>query len=259
MAEDINSPQSTGHHLPAFEAGDHITLSCNAAGVPYQHHAIVLSAAQHDECHGEWKLCISDFTAEVTAGDGSSGSDSGIGSFGNIGNVASNISSSPINNDEDNEANTTKPRHGLRVLSDVSSTNWVKLHYNASAPTSPPSLIRRRVQFLLKYPHLIPSYSLVESNCECVAVWCKTGIWTTLQASHMLNNTNFGSRVAIAGLSLASAVVAVPFLGVMLAAGVVTEVASGVWGDRVKRRWEERTSVLNKAFDECGTLQLEHG
>ena len=30
-----------------FEAGDHITLSCNAAGIPYDHHAIVLSVGSH--------------------------------------------------------------------------------------------------------------------------------------------------------------------------------------------------------------------
>ena len=44
----------------AFEAGDHITLPCNAVlGIPYDHHAIVLSASRSRE--KEWTLCVADF------------------------------------------------------------------------------------------------------------------------------------------------------------------------------------------------------
>ena len=50
------------------------------------------------------------------------------------------------------------------------------------------------------------------------AVWSKTGKWTTLQADKWLGTTNFTSRIAIAGLSIASlSAVAIPFAGLMLA------------------------------------------
>ena len=69
----------------------------------------------------------------------------------------------------------------------------------------------------------------------------------TLQAINLLGSTNFGSRIAIAGLSIASMSM-IPFAGVMLTAGLVTEVVSGIWGDHIKRSCNEQTQKLNDAF-----------
>lgn len=227
---------------PSFEAGDHVTLSCNAAGIPYEHHAIVLSVGQ--ESNGEWNLCVSDFTADgADAHVASSGT--ALGSFGG-GRVG------------DPTTDGDGSKHGLRVLC-VPASDWRKIEYNESAPTSPPEIVRCRVEFLLKHPQFIPSYSLVESNCECVAVWCKTGRWTTLQAEHWLGTTNFGSRLAIAGLTVAqlTSTIAVPGVGLLLAAGLATEVASGLWSSHAKRTWEEQTRLLNDAFDTSRCLAAE--
>ena len=234
---------------PAFEAGDHVTLACNAAGIPYEHHAIVLSVGQ-EESTGEKHLCVSDFTADgADARIASSGT--ALGSFGGSGGgIADELegdgsSDDPIAIDEDGPT-----KHGLRVLC-VAAKEWRKIEYDESAPTSPTEVVRCRVEFLLKHPQFIPSYSLVESNCECVAVWCKTGRWTTLQADNLLGTTNFGSRVAVAGLAVAqlTSAIAVPGVGLLLAAGVATEVASGLWSSHAKRTWEEQTQILNDAFE----------
>ena len=91
-----------------------------------------------------------------------------------------------------------------------------------------------------------------------MAVWCKTGKWTTLQAEKWLGTTNFTSRIAIAGLSIASlSAVAIPFGGLILAGSVATEVISGIMGDRAKRTWEEQTKTLNEAFDNINVVAMD--
>ena len=243
--EDTEEGDTTSCNPTTFKPGDHVTLSCNAAGIPYQHHAIVLSVGQ--ESNGESTLCVSDFTADGADGIVAS-SGTALTSFGTaaITNDSDGASDKNAEGGVSKKQNNTNNQHGLRVLT-VSANEWQKVQYNDSAPTSPPNIVRQRVEYLLKHPHTIPSYSLVESNCECVAVWCKTGKWTTLQAEHWLGTTNFGSRVAIAGLSIASA--AVPGAGLLLAAGVATEIVTGLWGAHAKRKWEEQTTLLNDAFD----------
>ena len=243
MAED-----DTDEEAVTFEAGDHITLPCNAVlGIPYDHHAIVLSASK--STGNEWTLCVADFD-NYTGGSSRDGISSS-NSNSDDGEALISIDDSNTKDDmlsQDNKKQ--KQEHGLRVLCINNANKWHKIHYSESAQTDKVQIVRRRVEFLLKHPQYIPSYCLVKSNCECVAVWCKTGKWTTLQAEKWLGTTNFTSRIAIAGLSIASlSAVAIPFGGLILAGSVATEVISGIMGDRAKRTWEEQTKTLNEAFD----------
>ena len=145
--------------------------------------------------------------------------------------------------------------HGLRVLC-VDSKDWKKVEYSNSASVDPVHIIRRRVEFLLKYPHYIPTYSLVESNCECVAVWCMTGEWRTHQTENVLGNVNLGSRLALAGISIASlGSLTIPF-GLVFTAG---EVISGVWKDHAKRKWKDQTDKLNKEFNNSIKVEEKEG
>ena len=59
----------------------------------------------------------------------------------------------------------------------VDTGGWIRIVCANNDPVICPAAVRRRVGFLLRNPHIIPMYSLVECNCECVAVWCKTGRW----------------------------------------------------------------------------------
>ena len=87
-----------------------ITLPCNAAGIPYDHHAIVLSTRSD----GEGTLCVADFTAG-DAGNAIRGTtESGLASSG----VSSGSFGSFSESDDDN--------HGLRVLL-VNSSDWKKV------------------------------------------------------------------------------------------------------------------------------------
>jgi hypothetical protein len=62
----------------------------------------------------------------------------------------------------------------LRLLC-VDTGGWICIAYAADDPVDCTATVRRRVGFLLRNPHIIPTYLLIECNCECVAMWCKTG------------------------------------------------------------------------------------
>ena len=64
--------------------------------------------------------------------------------------------------------------HGLRLLC-VDTGGWICIAYADNDPIDCAAIVQRRVGFLLRYPRIIPMYSLVECNCECVTMWCKTG------------------------------------------------------------------------------------
>jgi hypothetical protein len=59
--------------------------------------------------------------------------------------------------------------HGLRLLC-VDTGGWIRIAYADDDPVDCAAAVRRRVGSLLRNPHIIPTYSLVECNCECVAV-----------------------------------------------------------------------------------------
>jgi len=65
---------------------------------------------------------------------------------------------------------------------------------------------------------LLPPYHPIYSNCECVAVWCKTGIWSTLQAASFLSHAAVGQVKGTATLA-----------GIV-AAQTATVPAAGIWG-----------------------------
>merc|ERR1712129_292953 len=55
-------------------------------------------------------------------------------------------------------------------------------------------LVLARVQFLVENEDVaLPKYHVFYSNSECIAVWCKTGRWSTLQAAVFLHSTAVGN------------------------------------------------------------------
>lgn len=195
----------------------------------------------------------------------------------------------------------------IRVYECVISTKqqnfpWHKVEYNAplwkrsiyrsgtctASLGDAPGLVRARVQFLLNHQQrslsssslshtstssLLPPYSTMSSNCECVAVWCKTGTWCTLQVSSFLYvtaATQMKQAATLAGLASA-ATVTVPASGIwgtwfgytttvsltstqplLLPAiatyGLITTAGPALWLLRAKRQWHDMTKTLNDAF-----------
>lgn len=107
-------------------------------------------------------------------------------------------------------------------------------------PSSDPSkLVLARLRFLLEYgeevfppaavckdqlenkkdpPTLLPPHHLLYANSECIAVWIKTGHWSTLQGSIFLHSSTVGNvkQTATLAMFLSSQTSIVP--------------ASGLWG-----------------------------
>jgi len=83
-----------------------------------------------------------------------------------------------------------------------------------------------------------------------------TGEWRTHQTESVLGNVNLGSRLALAGISIASlGSLTIPF-GLVFTAG---EVISGVWRDHAKRKWKEQTERLNKEFNNSIKVEEKEG
>ena len=60
----------------------------------------------------------------------------------------------------------------------------------------------------------------IHANCECAAVWCKTGAWATVQGRNLLGNVSIGSAKGVAAAGAAAASTQV----------TVTTAAPGIWG-----------------------------
>lgn len=159
----------------------------------------------------------------------------------------------------------------------IYEANWFHRHWNRAGTctaicSDAPGLVRARAQFLWQHPDYVPSYNAVHSNCECVAVWCKTGSWATVQASSMLSYMTFGqvkSAATMAG-AVSAVQVTVPAAGVwgwlgytthvsliatqpyLLPAvamyGVITAGTPAVWLWKARRYWNAVTERLNGQF-----------
>jgi len=88
------------------------------------------------------------------------------------------------------------------------------------ARSDPVGLVLARVNFIMQHPDKLPDYHVLHANCECVAFWCKTGNWSTLQASSFLELTAAGQAKSTATLAATAAGTT----------ATVTVPASGIWG-----------------------------
>merc|ERR1712071_470732 len=89
-----------------------------------------------------------------------------------------------------------------------------------AAQSAHPKLVTTRAQFIVTNEHLVPEYHILKSNCECLAVWCKTGQWATVQASSFLRL-----------FALAPAQTSLGVSAQLMARNVmVTAPQSGIWG-----------------------------
>jgi hypothetical protein len=103
--------------------------------------------------------------------------------------------------------------------------SWWRRHLNRSGTctataSDPPGLVLSRLHFLLTQHEDLPSHHFLKANSECVAVWCKTGTWATLQASSFLHVTAAGqvkSATTLAAYASSQSV-------------MVTAPAGGLWG-----------------------------
>lgn len=190
-----------------FTIGDHVYKWCSFAGVPgmFQHHGIVLDRSEKG-------LTIADFHNVIRSGS-----------------------------DQPKVLFLKSPHENLKVKEKKSLKDWRKVEYDASlwkrsiwrsgtctsVKADPPGLTLARVKFVMDHKETLPDYHFLKANCECVAVWCKTGTWATLQASSLLHVTAAGQAKSATTLALyaSSQSVTVPSAGLWGFLGYTTKVS----------------------------------
>lgn len=68
----------------------------------------------------------------------------------------------------------------------TNASDWEKIEYEADQNVESPGKVCKRACFLLENPRMHPPYHASNANCECFAVWCKTGTWATKQVLTLL-------------------------------------------------------------------------
>eukprot|EP00980_Cylindrotheca_fusiformis_P012695 scaffold3103_cov136-Cylindrotheca_fusiformis.AAC.33 len=97
-------------------------------------------------------------------------------------------------------------------------------HQPAAVPklpkSDPTNIVLARLRYLLENPQVLPPHHILFSNSECIAVWVKTGKWSTLQASIFLHATTVGNIKNTATITATLAATTT----------TVTAPAAGIWG-----------------------------
>mmetsp|Transcript_13814 Transcript_13814/g.18494 ORF Transcript_13814/g.18494 Transcript_13814/m.18494 type:complete len:314 (+) Transcript_13814:80-1021(+) len=142
--------------------------------------------------------------------------------------------------------------------------------------SDPPNLVIARVRYLLTNPSVLPKHHLLFSNSECIAVWCKTSRWSTLQTSVFLHSTAAGNLKSAATLATVATTTTVtttipasgiagwfgmttttsvglltaqPWLIPVLAGyGIITVGTPIIMLKKAKERWALLTTKLNDGF-----------
>jgi len=222
----------------SFQLGDHVYKWCSFAGIPgvFQHHGIVTEVISD-------KLTVINF-------------DNMIRREGN----------------EQRSLYIRKRKGRICICEEEDGPEWNNVKYKAgwitrrmwrsgtctAIESDRLGLVLSRVKFILDNPHELPSHHFLRANSECVAVWCKTGAWTTLQASSFLHAYAAGqvksagtlalyvSSQQVTGVSLLSTQ---PYLLPVVAGYGLITVGGPMWIlARCKHDWNETTQRLNHNF-----------
>jgi hypothetical protein len=137
--------------------------------------------------------------------------------------------------------------HGVRVTTYDNVSEWQKEEYTADSCADEDVVVVQRVKFLLSNPHLIPKYDLLESNCETVAVWCKTGCFRTFQVAGLVDGGKRNSATLAASSVLASSLMG-PLALPAIAGAALSFSALLLKENSNESMWKERTRILNDEF-----------
>jgi hypothetical protein len=115
--------------------------------------------------------------------------------------------------------------------------------------SDPPKLVLARTRFLLAQGEdFLPPYHIVNSNSECIAVWCKTGRWSTLQASVFLHSTAIGNVKSTTVLSMTLAATQPWLLAAAIPAGMAAVGTPWLMLKVANDKWNDATMTLGEKF-----------
>jgi len=161
--------------------------------------------------------------------------------------AASDTSSIPSSSQHDTTTTSTAAAAAAAASSTTSSST--KEPRRKLPKSDPPKLVLARTRFLLEHgENVLPPYHILNSNSECIAVFCKTGVWSTLQASVFLHSTAIGNAKSSMAVTLGVAA-SVPFLAPVVGGiGLAMVGAPYVLLNQSKEKWAAATASLTTAF-----------
>ena len=114
--------------------------------------------------------------------------------------------------------------------------------------SDPTEIVLARANFVLEHEDVLPPYHIFFSNSECIATWCKTGRWSTLQTAVFLASNSVGgaksATLTTIGLAATNALLA----PVVALGGAVYVCAPMIILKKSQERWEEITNLMTDAF-----------
>ena len=171
-----------------------------------------------------------------------------------------------------NKSNSKKPALSIFVPWIKSASESESDSEEDNAPqqlpkSDPVKIVLARVNFLLEHDErdhvqdsesktddkpkkepVLPPYHVFYSNSECIAVWCKTGTWSTLQAAIFLHSTAIGNGKQIF-LAISGVAAVQPWLIPALAGfGVAYIGAPWLYLSKCQQKWEQATLSLTDKF-----------
>jgi len=115
--------------------------------------------------------------------------------------------------------------------------------------SDPKKIVLARAHFLLEYgEEILPPYHVFYSNSECIAVWCKTGRWSTLQTAVYLTGHSVGAAKSSTMATLGVAAAHAMFAPVVAVGGLIWVSAPMVILQQSRKKWDEATMKLTKLF-----------
>ena len=310
--EELFMEEIPEEYSKEIQIADHVYQWRSWAGIPavFQHHGIVMDIQTIQETDDEGnvttsnRLTIADFSNKPD----DSSSKRAVATISANPNpntkeqeTQKNESGSSPPNDE-NVINGANPKalfsltQGGILQAYTDTDSWHKVHYEAPwwkrqvfsragtcthSKSDAVGIVLARVHFILGHPEILPDYHVIYANCECVAFWCKTGRWSTLQAASFLEYTAAGQAKST-GTMAAAAVhsqVTVPAAGLwgwlgyttkvsllsvqpmlipaLAGYGIVTVGAPAIIWHKARKKWEATSKKLSDAFWESAMERPE--
>jgi len=109
-------------------------------------------------------------------------------------------------------------------------------------------LVLARTHFVLEHEDLLPAYHVFYSNSECIAVWAKTGRWSTLQAAVYLISSGVGLTKSSVMLTISVAAAHAVLIPALAVGGLAVVSAPLLFLKKSKEKWEKTTLTLNDEF-----------
>jgi len=115
--------------------------------------------------------------------------------------------------------------------------------------SDPATLVLARTRFILEHgENVLPPYHIINSNSECIAVWCKTGRWSTLQASVFLHSTAIGHAKSATALTLGVAATNPWLIPAFATVGIAAVGTPWLFLKVANDKWQEATRDLTEKF-----------